>query len=159
MAAPSATSRGTPDGIALCDGFSSLVTLGSDATIELWEKSVKPPSVDGGDAIKTTTMHNSAWHTYRARQLLDLLPVTFKAAYDPDVYDELTARVNDDTDTITVRFSDGSTVAFFGFLQKFEPDELVEGEPPTATCTIHPTNWDTTNSVEAGFTLVEVAAT
>ena len=119
MAAPTATARGTPDGIPLRDGYSSKITLGDDATIELWEKSVKPPGIDGGEPVDQTTMHNSTWKTSRPRSLKTITPVTCRASYDPDIYDELTSIINTE-DEITVKFADGSTIALWGYLQKFD---------------------------------------
>ena len=158
MAAPSATARETPVGIALQDGFSTKITLGADASIEFWEKTVKPPGVDGGDPVETKTMHNSDWETFAPRSLKRLTEVGSRVAYDPDLYDELTSRVNSE-DTITVTFSDASTLAFFGYLRSFEPADCEEGTQPEADIVIQPTNWDYTNHVEAGPTLVETSGT
>lgn len=162
MAAPSPTARATPEGLKLDDGFSTLVTIGAtvgaDTDIKLWEKTVTPPGVDGGDAIETTTMHNTTWRTMTPRSLVTLTEMTFNAAYDPDVYDEVVAMINVET-TITVTFPDGSTLAFFGFLKSFDPGECAEGTQPEATVTIVPTNFDSANDVEAAPLMTEVAGT
>lgn len=160
MAAPSATPRGTPGGLAMPDGFSSLITLASDDDIQFFEKTVQPPGMDGGDAIETTTMHNTAWRTLAARSLKTLTDVTATVAYDPAVLDSgaIQAAINRE-DTITVTFSDGSTIAFYGYLRTFEPSEMEEGAQPEATVTITPTNVDPSDFSEAGPTIVEVAGT
>jgi hypothetical protein len=116
MAAPTPTARSTPVGIKLDDGHSTKVTFATDPDISLWEKAVQPPGVDGGDEIQTTTMFNEVWRTTSPRQLKTLTPSTFKAAYDPAVYDQIVALVNVRT-TITDTFPDGSTLASYGFLK------------------------------------------
>jgi hypothetical protein len=158
MAAPSATTRATPAGIPLQDGYQSLVTFANDTDISFWEKSVTPPAMEGGDPVNTTTMHNSAWFTKAPRALTDLEPMTLTAAYDPDAYNQILAIINERT-TVTVKFKDGSTLAFYGYLQRFEPGELVEGTQPECTITLVPTNWDPTNNVEAAPVLTSAAGT
>lgn len=158
MTAPVATTRGTPAGIPLDDGFSCKITFALDSDISFWEKTVQPPGIDGGDAIEFTSMHNVTWRTFAARQLKTLTSGKTSVMYDPAVYDQILAIVNQAT-TITITFPDGSTYAFYGYLQKFEPSELQEGENPMADVTFQPTNWDPTAHVEAGPTLVSVAGT
>lgn len=158
MAAPTPTTRATPAGIKLEDGYSTLYTFALDANIELWEKTVKPPGLDGGDAIDTTTMHNVDLRTFSPRNLVTMTEGTFKAAYDPVVYTSVLQAVNR-RDTVTARFPDGSTVAFYGYLRMFEPDEHQEGTMPEATVTIQPTNWDHVNDVEATWAVSQVAGT
>ena len=149
MAAPVPAARATPDGNKLKDGFSTKITIGLDSDISFWEKTVTPPAVEGGDKIDQTTMHNSAWRTFRPRSLKTLNECTLTAAYDPDVYDEIIAIINAET-TITVTFPDGSTLAFFGYLRFFEPSEHTEGEQPECTITIEPTNYSVESSDEEG---------
>lgn len=156
MAAPVATVRLDPTGIKLEDGYRSLITIAADVDINLWEIAVGTPGIDGGDAIETTTMHNDDWRTFSPRDLMTLTEFTFTFAYDPQCYTECQNAVNLRT-TITRSFRDGSTVAFYGFLKGIEFDPAVEGEMPTGTATIVPTNWDPTNRVEAGPAVVSVA--
>ena len=159
MTAPAAKTRATPAGIKLPDGFSSKITFArvGDDDIEFWEKDVTPPAIDGGDAVDQTTMWNATWRTKLPRNLLTLEDVSSVCAYDPVVYDSIIALVNENT-TITVTFPDGSTLAFFGFLKRFEPSALVEADQPEATLTIVATNLDPEDTtVEAGPTMVEVA--
>lgn len=158
MAAPVASARQTPPGIKLKDGHSTLVTLQSDPNIDFWEKNITPPGLDGGEAVEQTTMHNAVWRTVRPRELVTLTEMTFTSGYDPVVYDQILAIINIET-TITVWFSDGSSLAFYGFLRVFQPTDTVEGTQPEATVTITPTNFDPVNKVEAGPVLVEAAGT
>lgn len=158
MAAPVATVRQDPTGIRLDDGYRTLVTFASDPNIELWEVSVTPPGLDGGDEIDTTTMHNDTYRTRSPRSLKTLTEFSMTVAYDPSCYTALLALINVET-TITVTFPDGSTLAFFGFLKAFQPDALEEGSPPRASVTVVPTNQDPTSGVEQAAVLVSVAGT
>jgi hypothetical protein len=158
MAAPTPTTRGTPTGIKLDDGYRALITLSNNTTISFWEKKVQPPGADGGGPVDTTTMHNNTYRTMSSRALITLTEISVTVAYDPGIYTAIMQQINREQ-TITVLFPDGSTVAFYGFLQKFEPSDLEEGNQPEAKITITPTNYDPTNRVEAGPTITSVSGT
>lgn len=161
MAAPVATGRINPSSageIPLDDGFSTQISFQNDPNVAFWEKSVQPPGLDGGDAIDTTTMLNTAWRTLRARQLVTLTEIAVVASYDPVVYSQILALVNVEG-SVTIIFPDDSTLAFFGYLRVFTPGEHVEGTPPECNITIQPTNWDPVNNVEAAPVLSETAGT
>ena len=158
MGTPTTTARSTPQGIRLDDGFSTLIAFAADPDVSFWEQTVQPPGLDGGDPIETTTMHNENLRTMSSRALKTMTPMTTTAAYDPNVYNNLNSLINVET-SITVIFPDGSTLAFFGFLQKFEPQELKEGEQPLASITIVPTNIDPSDGSEAEFVLNSAAGT
>lgn len=158
MAAPTPTPRVLPTGKNLPDGFKSLITFARKTNISFWEKTVQPIGLDGGDPIDTTTMHNIHWRTFRPRHLKTGTPFTCKVAYDPVVFTDIQSLINQD-DTVTQTLSDGSTIAFYAFLQKFEPGELQEGQFPEATITVVPTNWDAANGVEADPVVTPVSGT
>lgn len=158
MGAPTTTVRQTPAGIYLDDGFSTKIAFAADPDISFWERTVQPPGIDGGDPIETVTMHSVAWRSKRARALKTLTESTLTVAYDPALYTQIVALVNVEG-SITVHFPDTSELDFFGFLQKFEPAELQEGEFPEATITICPTNWDPVANVEAGPVLTSATGT
>lgn len=147
MAAPVAVARGNPVGTKLKDGFQAFISFSSNPAVGLWEKTVKPPGMDGGDKIKQSTMHNEELHTYAARWLVDITDSQTTVAYDPAAWDSIYALVNV-PQTISVEFSDGSVLAFFGYLKMFDPAEMVEGEQPEATITIVATNVDPINCTE-----------
>jgi len=149
MAAPTSTTRGTPSGADIPDGYQALLTLSNVPTIAFFEKEVQPPGVDGGEAIDTTTMHNAAYRTMRARSLKTLEDHTIRVAYDPTVYITILAQINIEQ-TITITFPDGNKLPYFGYMRRFTPDRLVEGSHPMADVTIVPTNYDPANNVEAG---------
>ena len=158
MTAPAATSRTTPGGIPLFDGFSTKITLASDPDISFWEKNVQPPALDGGDAIDITTMHNVLWRTKNPRVLIDMGDIQATAAYDPACYTQIQSVLNVST-TITVTFPDGSTIAVYGYLKSFTPSDHTEGNRPEAAIVIVVTNYDHAAHAEAGPTVVSVAGT
>lgn len=155
---PTPSERPTPLGIKLDDGYQTLVTIAADTDISFWEKTATPPGVDGGDAIETTTMHNTVWRQMASRALRTLTEMTVTAAYDPDVYDEIQAVTNLET-TITVTFPDGSTLAFYGYVRSTEFGELAEGTQPEMTVTIQPTNTDPNDRTEQAPVMTEVEGT
>lgn len=161
MAAPTPTTRGTPSGAFLPDGYQALLTFASLPTASFWEKTVQPPGIDGGEPIDTTTMQNTEWRTMFPRSLKTLTPFTVKAAYDPLFFAgiQMLSLVNRRNDTVTVRWGDGSTLACFAYLQKMDPDPLEEGKQPEITLTIVPTNYDYANKVVASPVQTNVAGT
>ncbi len=128
----------------LDDGFSTLVSLPS-AGVTFKEKTVQPPGLDGGDAIETSTMRNTALRTMAPRSLYTLTDSPIVVAYDVDVYDVIKTNINLNQE-IVITFPDSKTLTFFGFLRTFEPDALEEGTQPEATITITPTNVDLTGA-------------
>jgi hypothetical protein len=157
MAAPTPSSRSTPAGLILKDGYQSFITFASAPNISFWERKIKPPGLDGGDKIDITTMFNSDWRTFFPRSLVTLTPASVTALYDPNLYNTILNTLNI-LDTVTVRWSDGSTLAFFGWLRKFEPGELSEGAPPECTIEVEPSNMDS-SGVERAPVMTSVSGT
>jgi hypothetical protein len=155
---PTPTARQTPAGIKLDEGFPTKITFSRDPNIEFWEKTVKPPGLDGGDPVDTTTMHNSTYRTMNPRKLKTMTAMSTKVAYDPVVYSSILELINV-KDTVTVTFSDGSTLAFYGYLKEFSPDDIDEGKQPEAGITIIPTNQHPTTGAESGAVLTSVTGT
>ena len=123
----------------LDDGFKTVIGFGTSTVTKLYEKEVQPPGLDGGGEIETSTMRNTTYRTKAAKSLITASEHTFEAAYDPAAYPELIAALNVNQ-LLTITFPDDSTLAYYGYLDKFIPNAHVEGEQPTATCTIVPTN-------------------
>lgn len=158
MTAPAPSSRTTPVGTLLKDGYQTLVAFAADTDVSLWEKTVQPPGFDGGDEIDITTMHNTTWRTMAARSLMTLTNAQMTVAYDPAVVPQIEALINVET-TVTVINSNGDKLAFFGYLKTFEPQEVEEGSQPEATCEIVPTNVDPVAGTEEGPVLTTAAGT
>lgn len=125
------TARSTPGGTKLLDGFPTKIAFAADPDVSFWEKTVTPPGRDGGDAIDTTDMFNILYRTKAARSLVDITNGSSTVAYDPAVGAQIDALVNV-TGWITIHYPDGSTEDFVGFLKSFIPNEIQEGEQPTA---------------------------
>lgn len=155
---PATTTRQTPAGIRLKNGHRTVIAFALDPDVSLWEIGVQPPGLDGGDAIDTTTQHNTTWRTMAPASLVTMTEASVTVAYDPDLYNQILALLNQEG-SITVHFPDGSTLDFFGYLRTFEPEENVENEMPQATVTIQPTNQDPTTGAEAAPVLTSVAGT
>lgn len=155
---PVATPRGTPTGIPLQDGFSTKITIAANTTVSFWEKTVKPPAIEGGDAIDTTTMFNVLWKTKAPRKLLEIPDFTITVAYDPVMYTAALSLVNVPS-TITVTFPEGTTIAFYGYMKNFVPNDVSEGVFPEASVTLVVTNYDNTGKGESGPVVVNVAGT
>ena len=121
------------------DGFSTIISFENYPSIKLWEKTLTPPGVDGGGAVDTTTMRNTAWRTMNPKKLKTMTDSSFTAAYDPAVYSDIVDACNE-TQRITVTFPDESTILFWGYINSFTPNENTEGEQPTASVAIVATN-------------------
>ena len=121
------------------DGHSTTITFATADTVLLWEKEVTPPGMEGGGANDTTTMLNSAWRTRAPKKLVTLTDAAMTVAYDPGFLDDVLTMVNVNQ-LVTITFPDGATWQFYGWLDSFIPNAAVEGEQPTAQCTIIPSN-------------------
>lgn len=133
--------RNTPSGIKLGDGYQAFHAFAVDDSISLWEKTVTPPGFDGGERVDTTTMYNETVRTYHSRYLIDISGAKMQCAYDPKVYNQITAIVNVNG-LISTHFPDGSRLDWYGYLQKAQPSALAEGEFPMMDVEIVSTNVD-----------------
>ena len=123
------------------DGYQTTISFDaatSGLTI-LWEKEVAPPGISAGGPVDTTTMRNSVYRTMAPKNLISLLQSSLIVAYDPAIYDEMIAMLGTNQ-LITITFPDAQTLAFWGFIDTFTPNSLVEGTQPTADLVIEPTN-------------------
>lgn len=159
MAAPATTAPGALSGRFLIDGYQTRIAFSLAPTAGFWEKTIKPPALDGGEKIPQTTMRNSALRTFAPRSLYELSDFTSTGAYDPDMYNVFRSLVNQKLGSVTITWPDGSTLDFYGFLQKFEPADLAEGTQPEATITVVVTNFDKANNVEAAPVFTSVSGT
>ena len=121
------------------DGFATLISFAEDSDVQMWEKEITPPGVEGGGENDTTTMQNTNWRTKAPKKLKSLTESSLTVAYDPAVFDEIVAMVNTNQQ-ITITFPDDSTLVFWGWIDGFTPNPIVEGEQPTALVKIIPSN-------------------
>lgn len=142
MTAPATTPIGIPAGIALEDGFSSVIVFSINPNLSLFEKEVQPSSTDGGDPIDITTMRNKTHRTKAARSLKETGEMSVTCAYDPSQRAQLELAVNDDRGSVTQYWPDGSGRSAWGYLQKLDFQSMKEGEQPEVNATIAITNRD-----------------
>lgn len=127
------------------DGHPTIIEFANYPAVKFYERTIKPPGVDGGGAIDITTMRNSVWRTQSPKSLKTLSECSFSAAYDPTVYGDIVDMIQENQ-LCTITFPDASTLIFWGWVDKFEPGELAEGEQPTADVTIVPSNHDNSDT-------------
>jgi len=126
------------------DGHGTQISFGSQPSgtgpgITFWEKEITPPGMDAGGENDTTTMRNALYRTKAPKQLITMSEMSVVVSYDAVFYDDIVAMISDNQQ-ITITFPDGSTLVFYGWLDKFMPGNIVEGEQPTADITIIPSN-------------------
>ncbi len=128
--------------IRLDDGYQTLISMGGAIFgLSAFEKEVSPPGVDGNGMVDTTTMRNFVWRTRNAKHLKTLTDFTCTVAYSVDIYNDMVVNAQENQ-LITIFFPDLSQIDFYGFVDKFIPQASREGEQPTATITVVPTNQD-----------------
>lgn len=149
MAFPAAQTRGTVSGVRIDNGWQSTIAFADNLTIEIYEKTITPPSVGAGDPIDTTTMLNDVYMTKSPQCLEEWGDIVVVAAYDPAVLSELRTLLGDNM-AITIEWPDGTKLTVWGFLNNIEYGALVKGEQPEITLTVVVSNYDSTNCVEAG---------
>lgn len=143
---PAATPH-APAGVRIENGHPTIISLALDPDFSFWETDVTPPGIDGGDANDLTNMHNTAWRTYAARTLKQLTEVGATGQYTLGSWTNFVTLVNEPT-TVTIHFPGGGTLAFYGYVRSWIPGAAVEGEPPTSTLAVMPTNRDPSDDTE-----------
>lgn len=128
-----------PSGKKIDDGFPTKLSFAVTPNIGLWAKQVTPPGWEGGGPNDTTTMENTRLRTRAPKKLLTMSDATLTCAYDPAAYNDMLtmAQVNQ---LVTTHFADGSTLAWYGWIDSFKPNEVKEGEQPTAQVMVCPSN-------------------
>lgn len=167
MAAPTPTTRVSPVSteIPLKEGYQVLFTLALDPNYALFEVDLQAPVLDGGDPIDITNQFNVDYMSKAPQSLIDLEEITITGAYDPIIYDQMlgtgsqTKLLNQPT-TGTFKFGDGSTIAMYGFVRRWEGGQHSPGGgQPRGTMVFVPSQYDNTNNVVAGPVVAETAGT
>jgi hypothetical protein len=125
------------------DGHPTIINF-PGAGITFWEKEVTPPGMDSGGPNDVTTMRNITFRTKSPKRLITLTQMKLKVAYDPAVYTTISAQIGINQ-VIVIAFPDTTTMTFWGWLDKFTPDNIREGEQPTAEITIECSNHNNAN--------------
>lgn len=128
----------------LTEGFPTTMTFSEAASgVSLYfkEQAITPPGVDGGGPNDTTNMRNIEWRTQQPKVLKSLSGSQMTCHYDPAFLDGILDMINTNQE-ILLTFPDDQTWTFWGWIDKFNPGEIVEGQPPTATVVIEVSNQD-----------------
>jgi hypothetical protein len=118
----------------LTDGYQTLIEVPGivgQPVLLFREREVQPPDLDGGGPIETTTMRNTRFRTKQPKHLITTGDITTHVQYAPQVYDDV-LRSLQIVGKITIRFPDGYITVFIGWLEKFTPTSLKEGDFPLA---------------------------
>lgn len=126
----------------LNDGFPTTIDFDLAPTVKFKEKTITPPGMDGGGPNKTSTMRNIRYHTKQPKGLIDMSAMTTTVSYDPECYDSVEQDLLNKNGQVTINFPDGSMLTVYGWLDKFMPQEISEGEQPEAEITIEISNQD-----------------
>lgn len=110
----------------------ALQALGLGALV-LVEKTLTPSGADGRGGIDMTSLRNSRRTTMAPKQLVTFTPMKVTAYYDPAIILAYNGALQFNQG-IFQRFSDGSYVLDYGWLDKFQPHEHKEGEDCLADC-------------------------
>lgn len=159
MGTPATTTRVTPTGLVMENGFGALVAFERDPDVFIWEKEVTPNTLDGGDPIDISTNHNVTGRTKAARVLVDFGEISLSGSYDPVLENQIRSNLVNRNGAITLHYPDGSTYDFFGYLRTFERGAMNEEGQPETTFTIVITNIDPSDGSESLPVLTEVAGT
>jgi len=133
----------------LTDGYQTLISFALAPSVNFKEKEVTPPGLDGGGEIDTTTMRNTAWRTKQPKHLVTADDIVLQAQYDPVCYNTILTDLLNQNGQIEVIFPDGQIITIWGWVDKFKPAALKEGEFPLAEVVIHPSNQDNTGTEQA----------
>lgn len=120
----------------LIDGFRTIITMSLlPDGVYFREVSVTPPALDGKGEIDFTSMRNQLYRTKAPKSLVDIGNIQAEVQYDSRIYTAMSNVLNK-IQFITVTFPDLQTMSFYGFLTRFTPSALREGENPRATIEI-----------------------
>lgn len=120
------------------DGFPTLMSFAAAPVIfggvagDIWIKRITPPGYDGGGPIEDTSMHNLVFRTKYPKTLVTMTDATLMVSFDPDAYVSVFAVINV-IQLLTYFFPLGETLALYGWVNTFIPNEFSEGNQPEAT--------------------------
>lgn len=126
--------------MAMWDGFRTLISFEAAPLIIFPEMSVKPFGLDSRGPIDTTSMRNSRMTTKWPKQLTDLTPVEADVQWTPGNYPTISRLILRINQIVSVTMPTGDILAFYGWLDKAEPQPQKEAEVPILRLTIIPSN-------------------
>lgn len=125
----------------LLDGYQTLITFALQPSVKFYEIEVTPPGLEAGGSIDTTTMRNTRWRSFSPKALITAAEASVVVAYDSAYYTQALSMLGANQQ-ITFTFPDTHTYQIWGWLDSFVPGAHKEGNRPTATCKIVPSNHD-----------------
>lgn len=145
---PTTTARTQPSGPfnGFSDGWGAKIAFNRRPSLQIWERKVKPYVADNGDPIDQSTNWNKQVLTFAPRILNKLDDITIEGGYDADCYSDIMNGLLGAEGSITVTWGSGDKLDFYGYLRKFEPSDLMQGDKPLATLTVTFTNRDSTGA-------------
>ena len=127
----------------LTDGFNTIISF-PGAGVQFIEIEVTPPGADGGGEIDITGMRNVKWRQRTPKALITLTKMDVKSRWDPVLYTAVVTNLNVNRAIVTLFPSLTNTPArrltWWGWLNKFEPEAMKEGEDPLANLEFIPSN-------------------
>ncbi len=158
MAAPGVTSRTTPTGYKLPEGFRAFVAYSLRNAVDVWEVEVSPAGMEAAE-IDTSTQHSTKWRTKWISALVNSTDVPFTAGYNPDAMDDLMFLCGAQSGSFTVQMPQNTKYSYWGGMKTLGFQPLKAGQFPLVNITNCVTNWDTANRVEAGPAVTQAAGT
>lgn len=158
MAVPSPVARQDPIQEKLKNGYRALITPHDDPNISFYEIETGLPGLMGPPLINTSTQHNDTVQTFAPGALVTMEEFTCRVAYNPILYDEIIAMLNDEQ-ALTNTFPNGGTLTYWGVIRGFKPDGLVNGTFPTAALTVGCTNVNPSTGAEELFSYITPSGT
>lgn len=124
----------------LRDGFSTLfafATIAITPPVQVVEKTVTAPGIEGGGGINITNMRNERFRTAVPKSLLTVKNLTLTVQHDPVWYNLASANFQV-VDVATLIFPDLSNIEFYAWIDDISPQEHREGEEPLANMVVIP---------------------
>jgi len=118
------------------DGFGVRITLETSG-VTFKEKSVTPPGIEGQDPVDVTNNSKASFREKYARALKEITPASGSVEYDASQLAAINGAVNVHQ-FVRLDFEEGDALGFYGFLRNFVPDEMTDGEAPTAALELVP---------------------
>lgn len=128
------------------EGYQCLYEFSQNPALKIYQIEVTPPSLDGGGPIDETTQHNEEVTTQSPKTLKRIGQAKITCGYEGLTFSEVWALLNQNG-VITCTFPDGKGFEQWGWIDKFTPTGMSEGNRPTAEVIIEWSNHDD-NGVE-----------
>lgn len=132
----------------LLDGYRTLITFSLVSSVKFYEVEITPPGLEAGGSIDQTTMRNNRWRSFSPKALITAAEAQAVVSYDSAYYTQALSMLGINQQ-ITFTFPDTHTYKIWGWLDSFVPGSLKEGNRPTATCKIIPSNHDNNATEQA----------